>query len=442
MTTTSEPVDAFTSSLSGENIASLLRAEGPIVSCVLLQAKLPTGAASTESSPPADDNDTTTNDEPSSTTDPSTNTTETNTEPKTEGSVEPNTTEKKDLRTDLIAEISIDTTPKKSMVSQILGGPFTFLGQYEEEGIVVMIRREQDTTDEGEEADLARNPHTLQPPLHDRTVYGDILLMRVAPEEDTPVDSEPTNTENGAIVGSDSANTKQEAETTDTDDTSNEEDTSTSCGGTKTNDEFFLNYTKEEYITFASRTDILPEEDNDDDKNDEEISGDENDVQADSDGGEPKGEEEDDDYIIDSDEDADSDDEDCQIGMMNLILGQILKRFQEENGRGPDTHELLTMRAALCSKLGIDCIPPVDDIESKLETSSQGSKDNEHNDDKTSANQGKRKNTSEEDENEGGKRVKFSNKDQIKIIEDISGYTSYNENEDESKEEGEKGAAT
>jgi len=439
MTTTSEPVDAFTSSLSGENIASLLRAEGPIVSCVLLQAKLPTVVASTETSPPDnDDNDTTTNDEPSSTTDPSTNTTETNTEPTTEGSVEPNTTDKKDLRTDLIAEMSIDTTPKKSMVSQILGGPFTFLGQYEEEGIVVMIRREQDTTDEGEESDLVRNPHTLQPPLHDRTVYGDILLMRVAdsPEENTPVDSEPTNTESGAIRGSDSTTTKQETETTDTDDTSNEEDTSTSCdGSTKTKDEFFLNYTKEEYITFASRTDILPEEDNDDDKDDEEIAGDENDVQADSDDGETKGEEEDDDYIIDSDEDADSDDEDSQIGMMNLILGQILKRFQEENGRGPDTHELLTMRAALCSKLGIDSIPPVDDIESKLETASQGSKDNEHNDDKTGVNRGKRKNSSEDDENEGGKRVKFSNKDQIKIIE---GYTSNNE----SKEEDEKGAAT
>lgn len=130
---------------------------------------------------------------------------------------------------------------------------------------------------------------------------------------------------------------------------------------------------------------------------------------------------------------------------MNLILGQILKRFQEENGRGPDTQELLTMRAALCSKLGIDCNTPVnvdvDDGEGNLETDSQGSKDEETNDGETeAANRGKRKNTSEEDENDGGKRVKFSNKDQIKIIEDISGYTSYNE--DESKEEGEKGAAT
>merc|ERR1719293_402319 len=33
----------------------------------------------------------------------------------------------------LIEQITIDTTPKKSMVTTVLGGSFTFLGQYEEE---------------------------------------------------------------------------------------------------------------------------------------------------------------------------------------------------------------------------------------------------------------------------------------------------------------------
>ena len=49
-----------------------------------------------------------------------------------------------------------------------------------------------------------------------------------------------------------------------------------------------------------------------------------------------------------------------QVGMMNLIFGQILRRFREENGRGPDTRELLEMRSALAERLGVD-VPPVDD---------------------------------------------------------------------------------
>ena len=39
----------------------------------------------------------------------------------------------------LIEEVEIDTTPKRSMVSEVLGGPFTFLGQYEDEGIMVSL---------------------------------------------------------------------------------------------------------------------------------------------------------------------------------------------------------------------------------------------------------------------------------------------------------------
>ena len=41
----------------------------------------------------------------------------------------------------LIEAIEVDTTPRKSMVAKILGGEFTFLGQYEEEGTMIMIRR-------------------------------------------------------------------------------------------------------------------------------------------------------------------------------------------------------------------------------------------------------------------------------------------------------------
>ena len=50
--------------------------------------------------------------------------------------------DRKPVLTQLITELPVDTTPKKSMVSQILGGPFTFLGQYEQEGTMVMIRQQ------------------------------------------------------------------------------------------------------------------------------------------------------------------------------------------------------------------------------------------------------------------------------------------------------------
>ena len=67
----------------------------------------------------------------------------------------------------LIQEITIDTTPRKSQVAQVLGGDFTFLGQYESEGIMVMIRR-PDWEREGYSGDVPKvNPHRLHPPFHD-----------------------------------------------------------------------------------------------------------------------------------------------------------------------------------------------------------------------------------------------------------------------------------
>jgi len=330
-----------------------------------------------------------------------------------------------------------DTTPKKSMVSKVLGGPFTFLGQYEDEGIVVMVRREQDTkTDEERTSGLVKNPHKLQPPLHNDDVHGDILLMRVAndPEED-----------NLDKVGEDlggNTDIQEENKRTVNDETKIEGENSMSSGRMKTNEDFFLNYTKEEYIEFASRTDILPEESDEDD----EITGEGNDEEIDPD--ERERDEEDDDegedgeYNIESDEDEDSDEEEGRIGMMNLILGQILKRFQEENGRGPDTHELLTMRAALAEKLGIDCIPPIDDDsniqnesfdgDSKLDTPGQELKNDESG---TCSTREKRKSEIDSEDAEERKRVKFSNNDQIKIIENVSNIESKDESDTSSSTE-------
>ncbi|KAL7524220.1 hypothetical protein ACHAWF_000867, partial [Thalassiosira exigua] len=134
----------------------------------------------------------------------------------------------------LIDEVRVDTTPRKSAVAKLLGGDFTFLGQYEEEGIVVMARR-PDWEDDDDDGAPPPNPHRLQPPLDDAGVRGDVLLMRVAETE------EELDRDDGA---------KAEAKT--------------KAGSPEvhvpTNDEFFLDYTKEEYLAFAARTDIVAKE--------------------------------------------------------------------------------------------------------------------------------------------------------------------------------------
>jgi len=349
------------------------------------------------------------------------------------------------------------------MVSQLLGGPFTFLGQYEEQGLVVMVRRDQAAEQAGEgvggeEGGLVRNGHKLQPPLHEEVVFGDILLMRVADAEEeeeavaaaaTVADcgestKETKGTEEGGTETEEngaSPTTQQQPQDDTTTDGGEEEEASNNTptptpAKVLTNDEFFLDYTKDEYLTFAARTDILPPPPKDDGETEEtaehndgsDESSDENDELAED-------QDQDAEYDIeDEDSNSDDDGDDCQIGMMNLILGQILKRFQEANGRGPDTHELLTMRAALAEKLGIVGLPPiegdgdgdsgVEDVCSGEEDGDDGAADGEDEEDAaatTGTLRGKRKSGAEEEEEEeetsDKKRVKFSNKDQIKIIE-------------------------
>jgi len=422
-----EPTQALATSLSGENIACLLRSEGPIVSCVLLQTEQ-SAKAKTEHQPDDDEqldeikqcaglvNDNT----------KSLNSTEVN---------------KKTVLTHLVSQILIDTTPKKCIVAKILGGPFTFLGQYEDEGIVVMVRR---TEDNGEERpnNVTQNPHKLQPPLHDVTVFGDILLMRVAstPEEDQRVDNEKKNPPNigeysktGGIdkTGDVQKDILKKEENPDKLEAYDEGRTIM-----QSNEDFFLDYTKEEYIEFASRTDILPTEK--DEENDFGVNhelGDANEFDNEE-------EDEDDEYTFGSDEDTDSDEDDSQICMMNLILGQLLKKFQEENGRGPNTNELLLMRAALAERLGIDCIPPVTDEngdtaivnergdqQNILEGTSHEPRSEPCDDDKTSTSGAKRKAPLKLLENDREKKVKFSDKDQVKIIEDDVSNAKENMNE-------------
>ncbi|KAL3780700.1 hypothetical protein HJC23_003525 [Cyclotella cryptica] len=269
----------------------------------------------------------------------------------------------------LIHEISVDTTPRKSQVASILGGDFTFLGQYESEGIMVMVRRPdwQHDPDWREEDIPLINPHKLQPPLKGVEVRGDILLMRVA-ETNEELDEENDNDEN--------ENHKE-------DDTQlNSQDTVAKIH-VPSSEEFFLDYTREEYLKFAARTDIVWEEPEEEDEEAEEEEEDDCDettlcvTNCESNGEAPKQSDDNEEQLDPSYEpDADSSDEEYdseehQIGMMNLILGQILRKFHEENGRGPNTLELLDMRKNLADRLGVE-VPEVDqeacDWNKKVET--------------------------------------------------------------------------
>jgi len=151
----------------------------------------------------------------------------------------------------------------------------------------------------------------LQPPFRDTIVRGDILALKVAAVEE------------------------------DEDDEMNTTANATTMALPKSNDEFFLNYTKDEYLKFAARTDVefKPMEEDDDDE--EVVEEDDDDDESSQEGDE-----------MEDDEDDDDEDEDGEGGFMELLMGQILQRFQQENGRMPDEQELKTFESAMAEKLG------------------------------------------------------------------------------------------
>ena len=292
--------------LSGADIGQVLSSSGPVVKCVLLQHMRPDGR-----------------------------------------DIKPHATAEdhqhsRQVLTELIQEIQIDTTPQKNEIATRLGGPFTFVGQFPTEGTVVMARRPlpdnlaqqsvhtlreicRDWNVEGVEkmlekselvealqaAELPVNPHRLQPPLDGIVVRGDLILLRVAETE----------------------------EELDKDDDNDKDETPTKLH-VMSNEEFFLDYTKDEYVAFASRTDVVapPTPDHEEEEDEEE-----------------QNEEEDDDYQPGEDSgDDDELDPEEKSAMLNLILAEVIKRFREENGRGPDSRELLELRSEVAQTLGVE----------------------------------------------------------------------------------------
>ena len=223
-----------------------------------------------------------------------------------------------------------------------------------------MIRRPDWEDDEsGYEGDLPPvNGHALQPPLDRVEVRGDVLLMRVAETEEVlDLDNDGGGVEGG---GRDYEKEVQDAQGDD-EEIAGEKPAAASAKpdgdgeDTKevrvpTNDEFFLDYTRAEYLSFASRTDVVAPAifDGLDDDSDGEEAG------SDEEGSEGEEGEEADDSDGDFDPSEEVDDEAASVGVMNMILGHLLRKFREENGRGPDSLELLEMRKALADKLGVE----------------------------------------------------------------------------------------
>jgi Family of unknown function (DUF5880) len=346
-----------------ESIAAVLKATGPVVKCVLLQHMRDTGrdakphTAASELKAEA-------------------LMAELSTAPSAVSTAPPSPPHKKhrEVLAELIHEVEVDTTPGNNGVQKALGGNFTFLGQYPDLGVVLMARADQfadlnaidrlsvrqlkavcndspdisDTEHMLEKSDLVQavkdaqlplNPHKLQPPFDHVSVRGDILLMKVAdtPEEENGDDDDPESVMAKAVNDFTSATAVP-------------------------NEEFFLDYTTEEYIAFASRTDVVApvyegaSEEETEDQELEEGEDDEGDGLAENDD-----DEDDEDY---TGEDLLDEDEDKRV-LLNLILGEVIKSFRKENGRGPDSEELLDLRSQVAAKLGLQLPPPTPVSESK-----------------------------------------------------------------------------
>ena len=389
--------------LQGADIAKVLSSEGPIVKCVVLRAGAVAGTPNTttinglkvvqandneeDKKPPAK---VTKAEEKNDDNSIGNNSNSNNDNDDDDGRRRP-------ILTDLIDEIEIDTTPSKSMVAKILGGSFTFLGQYEEEGVVLMVRdipqpdseeeevefdredllaaklstlkslckeREIDMTGMLEKDDLVSallndsklpsiNPHLLQPPLHNAVVRGDILVLKVAEtkeELDEDDDEEKDNQE------------KEEKE----DKTEIEIDV-------PSNEEFFLDYSKSQYIAFASRTDIEEYEIEEEEEDDGESDGD------DDDEGEGSGLEAG--FAMGGEEIEEED----KSAMFNLVMNEVLRQYREENGRGPHTHELLELRSTIAKELDVEIsdIEIVDwNIKAKANSTNSGRRISFHSEDK------------------------------------------------------------
>jgi len=78
-----------------------------------------------------------------------------------------------------IEEIDIDLLPEKNEIVHVLGGNATFLGQWEDEFVVILTRANTEN--------LELNANKLPRPFTNMRIFGKILLIRMD-EESEPRD--------------------------------------------------------------------------------------------------------------------------------------------------------------------------------------------------------------------------------------------------------------
>jgi hypothetical protein len=280
--------------LDGVNIGAILNEEGNIVQAVLLKCGGgPSGSSTSSNSTTSTIND-------------------------------------NDNNENIIEQICVDTCPQRRMVEQILGGNgITFVGQYEDEGIVVVASKQQQ---QQENNDHTRNPHRLQPPLHNLTICGDILLLKVRQEEEEDID--PTKPFFQDYTKEDYAAfaSKTIEETAKEEEPQQQQQEELSCSSTSTED-----------CSSSYSSSSIEEEEKEEDEEEQSEDGEEKDSSEATEEEHEEDDDDDDDYYEDVSE----------LGMFNLVMGSFLRQYQENNGRGPSTEELLVMRQTLAEKMGI-----------------------------------------------------------------------------------------
>jgi len=448
--------------LGGTDIRKVMKSQGPIVTAVILRCPPSSPALDEDEDEDEDSKPAAVVDSKAEPAPENSGSSETGTENETENgdTTDASAPTPRVILSDLIEELQIDTTPSKSKVAEVLGGPFTFLGQFEDEGIVLMVRnfpddlesdlrdiyenseeehhenenennnnassfsfseqlsknfnikalkavcfqRDIDTGAMTEKRELVEalvdyqkrlpphNPHQLQPPLHKARVRGDIVVMKVAEtaeeldHDSSETDNQKTHADDGESKTSDSNDTggdageqKENPSQSNTSDAPNNNNNNNNDDNAKeaitmpSNDEFFLDYSKEAYIEFASRTDI-PEHEIELEECDEEHgeetetetetgeSGEESAAMVGVDEGDNNDDDDDDDDDDEDDEDDDPEeiDENDKSAMFNLVMNELLRQYREENGRGPNTKELLELRSNIARELGVAIAHEID----------------------------------------------------------------------------------
>ena len=201
-------------------------------------------------------------------------------------------------------ECLIDMSPRKKLVQQKLGGQITFLGQWEDLEVILIISANQpDTNSTSSENAFLLNKHKLQPPFHNTDIYGDILLTR----------SDSAGNPKHLPINEYTDFTKKVIEAWEPEDISHESE---------------------------------EEEDDEEDEDDEDGEGDDDEDDS----------ENDEDFNSDDEDDGDDEDDededfDTQQATLDFLIPKLIAGFVAEHNREPTAEELDTLTKRLMGSL-------------------------------------------------------------------------------------------